>query len=131
MRGLLTLMLAAQCQPISSSPNLTSDIAYHVELSNRAQRDIEAAYEHIAADAPQTAIDFRHGLQGKINFLKVFPQRCGVAPEDKYRDETIRQTVHKSYRILFVIRDDSVHVIHVRHGARREMTAKETKDLEP
>lgn len=104
-------------------------MAYHVELSDRAQRDIVAAYDYIAADAPQAAIDFRYGLQAQINFLNIFPERCGLAPEDQYRDETIRQTFYKSYRILFIIRGETVHVVHIRHGARREMTAKETDDL--
>ena len=44
-------------------------MAYHVELSERAQRDIVAAYEYIAAEATQAAIDFRYGLQERINSL--------------------------------------------------------------
>jgi plasmid stabilization system protein ParE len=54
-------------------------MAFHVELSERSQRDIEAAYEYIAAEASQAAADFRYGLQAQINFLKVFPLRCGLA----------------------------------------------------
>ena len=104
-------------------------MAYHVELSERAQRDIVAAYDYIAAEAPQAAIDFRYGLQERIDFLKVFPQRCGLAPEDQHRDETIHQTFYKSYRILFILRGDTVHVVHIRHGARQELTAKETGEL--
>jgi len=83
-------------------------MAYHVELSERAQRDIVAAYEFIAAETPQAAIDFRHGLEKQVGFLSVFPLRCGLAPEDRYRDETIRQTFYKGYRILFIIREETV-----------------------
>lgn len=38
-------------------------MAYHVELSERAQYDIVAAYDYIAADALQAATIFRYGLQ--------------------------------------------------------------------
>jgi plasmid stabilization system protein ParE len=54
-------------------------MAFHVEPSERSQRDIKAAYEYIAAEASQAAADFRYGLQAQINFLKVFPLRCGLA----------------------------------------------------
>jgi len=104
-------------------------MAFHVELSERAQRDIVAAYDYMAAEVPQAAIDFRYGLQDRIDFLEVFPERCGLAPEDPYRNETIRQTFYKRYRILFIVRGETVHVVHVRHGARRPMSRNETRDL--
>jgi plasmid stabilization system protein ParE len=94
-------------------------MVYHVEISGRAQRDIVAIYDYIAADAPHAAMDFRYGLQAQINFLSVFPERCGLAPEGHYRDGTIRQTFYKSYRILFIIQGETVYVVHIRHGARR------------
>lgn len=104
-------------------------MAYHVDLSQRAQRDFGTAYDYIAAEAPQAAIDFRYGLQERVDSLKTFPQRCSIAPEDQHRDETIRQTFYKSYRVMFIIRDETVYVVHIRHGARREMTAEETAEL--
>jgi len=104
-------------------------MTYHVNLSKRAQRDIVGVYEYIAKDAPQVAIDFRYGLEARINLLKIFPKRCGLAPEDQHHHETIRQILYRTYRILFIIRDETVYIVHVRHGARREMSPKETDSV--
>ena len=41
-------------------------MAYHVELSEQAQVDIEGAYERIRDDAPGAALRWRRGLQQKI-----------------------------------------------------------------
>jgi hypothetical protein len=69
-------------------------MAFHVELSERSQRDIEAAYEYIAAEASQAAADFRYGLQAQSTFSKSF--RCAAAwlfdaeQSDTPRDRLIR-----------------------------------------
>jgi plasmid stabilization system protein ParE len=59
----------------------------------------------------------------QIATLANFPERCGLAPESEHFDEEIRQLPYGKrpnvYRILFVIRGDTVHVLHVRHGSRR------------
>ena len=57
-----------------------------------------------------------------IRTLSKFPMRCNLAPESASFDEPIRELFYGSgnrgtYRILFVIRDRTVWVLHVRHGS--------------
>jgi plasmid stabilization system protein ParE len=42
----------------------------------------------------------------------------GLAYEDRFFSETIRQRLFDSYKILFAIREDTVHVLHIRHQAQ-------------
>jgi plasmid stabilization system protein ParE len=50
------------------------------------------------------------------------PERCPLAPEDALHAEEIRELFYGKlpgrYRILFTVRHESVHVLHIRHGAR-------------
>jgi plasmid stabilization system protein ParE len=41
-----------------------------------------------------------------------------VAYEDRFFAEPIRQRLFDSYKILFAIREDTVHVLHIRHQAQ-------------
>ena len=95
---------------------------FTVELSNRAEADIEESYLYIAKDSPQNALNWRFELEAKIRSLKTFPERCGLAPEHYYAKVEIRQTFHGQYRILFTIRVQTVYVLTVRHGARKLLT---------
>ncbi|MAS05952.1 MAG: hypothetical protein CL534_14910 [Ahrensia sp.] len=52
------------------------------------------------------------------------PERCPLAPENgKWGTEELRQLLYQEYpskyRILFHIADNTVHILQVRHGARR------------
>jgi plasmid stabilization system protein ParE len=53
-----------------------------------------------------------------IRGLATSVQACGLAYEDRFFAETIRQRLFDSYEILFVIREDRVHVLHIRHQAQ-------------
>lgn len=44
--------------------------------------------------------------------------QTALAYEDRFFAETIRQRLFDSYKILFVIREDRVHVLHIRHQAQ-------------
>ena len=60
-------------------------------------------------------------LYDKIYSLETMPKRCALAHENDTFDEELRQLVFKPYRIILTIKDTTVHVIHVRHVARKEM----------
>jgi plasmid stabilization system protein ParE len=65
------------------------------------------------------------GIEDAILSLREFPNRCPLARESREFPEEIRQFLYGrragKYRILFVIRNDEVRILHVRHGARRWM----------
>ncbi len=60
--------------------------------------------------------------------LGELPSRYPCAPENlKARGFEIRNLIIRNYRVIFTITEESVHVLHVRHGAK--MTA-ENDELE-
>ncbi|HEX3358909.1 MAG TPA: type II toxin-antitoxin system RelE/ParE family toxin [Tepidisphaeraceae bacterium] len=95
---------------------------YQVVIQPPAQEDIEAAYLYILERAPAAADKWLSGLENSIQKLERFPTRCGIARESDEFKEDIRQQLYGKrkgiYRILFVIRGETVHVLHVRHSAR-------------
>lgn len=96
-------------------------------LHPTALEDIERAAlwiaEKVSADK---AGEWTRELLRCIQTLENMPERCPLAPENgRWGPEELRQLLFQSYpskyRILFHVRDDVVHVLQVRHGARRGM----------
>jgi len=50
-----------------------------------------------------------------------------VAPESAALGVEVRHLVVGSYRVLFVIRQDTVTVLHIRHAARRRVTEEDSR----
>jgi len=85
-----------------------------------ALADAQAAAAYIAAAAPWNAQRWYDKLLKATQTLAVFPNRCPKAPEaTTLNDPRLRQLIFGNYRIIFLVEDDIVHIIHVRHGARR------------
>ena len=96
---------------------------YRVIIQPNAEAELEAAYLYRQARAPQAAARWFAGLVEAINSLERFPARCPLAPENGHFPEEIRQLLYGArrdvFRILFTIQGDTVHVLHVRHGAQQ------------
>lgn len=59
-----------------------------------------------------------YDIQDAIASLQEFPYRCSVAPEAAIIGREIRQLwvgKGRTHRILFVVEDDTVAIIHIRH----------------
>ena len=102
-------------------------MAYLVEFSTRAARDLEALYleknvaESLAADR------WFNGLERCVATLSRNPYRCPLISELKKSTTEMRHLLYGRkphvYRIIYTV-DESrqvVVVLHVRHGARRRM----------
>jgi plasmid stabilization system protein ParE len=96
---------------------------YQILLEPRAEADIEVIYLFIARRNRESAIKWFNGISAAIQTLETFPQRCPHAPENAFFQEEIREHFYGkrvgTYRILFTIVDQTVHVLHVRHGRRQ------------
>ena len=94
---------------------------WRVAIERSAQQDIEGAYLWLAEREMEAAVHWFNG-NDTIGSLETFPERCPLAPETDFFEPEIRQIFHgrrqHRYRILFTIGERSVHVLHVRHGAR-------------
>jgi toxin ParE1/3/4 len=59
------------------------------------------------------------GVIAAVDTLTSLPRRCPLAPENDDFDVEVRQLLYGEFRILFIVEDEVVRVLHVRHGARR------------
>jgi plasmid stabilization system protein ParE len=97
-----------------------------VEVTDTAEAELDAAYRWLRDEySPAYAARWREGLLDAAGTLETLPERCPLAPEARTFRRRIRQLVygkrHGAYRILFEIRDRTVFVLHIRHGARRQL----------
>jgi plasmid stabilization system protein ParE len=95
---------------------------YRVVITPAANGDLRRAFRYIRQHAPDAARAWLTGARERIQSLEQNPQRARLAPESSTFGEDIRELFHGrgnrgTYRILFVILEDSVFVLHVRHGA--------------
>jgi toxin ParE1/3/4 len=101
-------------------------MAYLVELTVRARKDLVDIYERISAAESLIAARWFNGLEAAIDTLEQFPRRCPVAPESKTRNRELRHLLYGSkrdvYRVLYDIDEPRklVRVRAVRHSAMDE-----------
>lgn len=101
-------------------------MAYRVELTLRAERDLDYIYAYVSADDSEAAARWYFGLEDAIRALGRFPRRCPVAPESKSSKSELRHLLYGSkrdvYRVIFDIDEPRklVRIRTVRHTAMDE-----------
>lgn len=123
--------------------NTDEPLQYIIRFSERARRDIEAAYVWIAETAtPDLADAWLAELDTEIAGLTQFPRRCPAVQENFHQE--VRQLLHRrqgsqmSHRIFFVILHEeadtedppTIKIIHVRHSSRRPLTRREIREIQ-
>jgi plasmid stabilization system protein ParE len=102
---------------------------YRVIIQPPARADIEAAYLYLRDRSEDAAERWLSGLEEAIESLNQLPERFALAPESGEFPEHIRQLIYGRrrgrYRILYLVRENKVHVLHIRHGARRPLRPDE------
>lgn len=84
--------------------------------------DLTNHYRYLTRTAsPEVADDWLEEIRDAVESLTSLPDRCPIAPESDAFPVTIRQLLTGSLRILFTVSHEtkSVHVLHIRHQARR------------
>jgi plasmid stabilization system protein ParE len=104
-------------------------VKYTIEVAATAEEEAEAAFNWLSERTSVHAQEWLDGLYDALHGLAEFPTRWPLARENRRVEEEIRQLLYGKlphvYRVLFVIRGNVVHVLHIRHGARRAMRRKE------
>jgi plasmid stabilization system protein ParE len=104
-------------------------MAYLIDITTRAERDLDSLFEAIRAGDSETALKWYKGLYEAILTLEKLPNRCPVTRENPRLRHLLYGRKPHVYRVIYQVFENEkrVHVLHIRHGARREF--RET-DLE-
>lgn len=93
-----------------------------VVIQPQAANDIAQHVAWIESEgSPEGALRWLVAVESAIESLRSYPERCGLAAEAETVGVEVRQLLLGSHRILFVIEKSEVHVLTVRHGARRSI----------
>jgi plasmid stabilization system protein ParE len=118
-------------------------MTYQVILQPEAEREIRQQARWIVeqSNSPATALRWVNSIRSKIATLKASPLRCPIDPDSDAYGEEVRVLLHgkrnRKFRVLFILRGDTVRVVAIRHAAQRglaeEMEANplESDDIEP
>jgi plasmid stabilization system protein ParE len=104
-------------------------MAFRVELSDQAQRDISAIYDWLRSQQAGDAGErWFLALRTAIGSPADFPSRCSLAPENRATRVEVRQLLYGRqphvYRILLTIEGDILQVLHIRYARRRLAAVK-------
>jgi plasmid stabilization system protein ParE len=107
---------------------------YRIKIAVKAYMDAEDAHAWIAQRTPSRAAKWYLNLFKAMESLQSQPFRCALAPEADAFQEEIRQLLfgkrnHK-YRILYIVRKNTVHILRIIHGARLFLTPEDVPNEE-
>ncbi len=97
-------------------------MAYFVNITTRAERDLAGLYEEINVEHSDAALKWYFALKKAILSLEKQPNRCPVIRKrDKLRHLLYGHKAH-TYRVIYRVleKQKQVEVLHIRHGARRK-----------
>ncbi len=105
-------------------------MVYRVVITTDASKDLNAAAAYIRRDSPSAARRWNAQIRSTIATLSRNPERCLLAPEAEIFAEPIRHLLfghgnRGTYRVIFVIIDNNVIVLHVRHGSMLPLSPQE------
>lgn len=104
-------------------------MAYLVNITSRAERDLAYLYAEINAEHSEAALAWYTGLKEAILSLEVSPNRCPVTPESSHLRHLLYGNKPHIYRVIYRVaeKDKRVDILHVRHGARRRFKQSDFK----
>lgn len=98
-------------------------MAYRVELTGRAARDLAALFEEKNAADSSAAARWFNGLERAVRSLGFFPRRSPAAPESTRVGRPLRHLLYgrkpNVYRVIYEVEERAkiVRVLTIRHGA--------------
>jgi plasmid stabilization system protein ParE len=101
-------------------------MTFRVETTAAAEQDADAILDWLVSQhAGDTGIRWFLALQDAVASLAELPARCPLAPESTAFPFEVRHLLYGRpphvYRILFTIEDNTVYVLHIRHGRRQPL----------
>ena len=91
-------------------------MAHKVIWAPRALAALEEIVEYIAKQSPANAASVAQRIVAATDRLADFPRMGRIVPE--FNREDIREVIVFRYRIIYRVRQDSVQLLDIVHGAR-------------
>ena len=98
-------------------------MAYRIEITTRAQRDLMSIYQRIEAETSVQAARWFNGMAVALSSLEAYPRRNPVTPENKRWRHLLYGKKPYVYRIIYKIEEDTstVFILHIRPPRRDRM----------
>ncbi|TVP79106.1 MAG: hypothetical protein EA352_01005 [Gemmatimonadales bacterium] len=93
---------------------------FRVRIEQEARENLRTHFLDLRERDPDSTypLEWYLGIRAAIRDLEEAPERFGTAYEDRFFQEHIRHRLYDSWKVLFTIRGDTVHVLHIRHQAQ-------------
>jgi toxin ParE1/3/4 len=91
-------------------------MAHKIKWSPKAAEDVEAIASYISQDSPAYAAAVVKKILDVTRNLSYFPFSGRVVPE--FDEETIREQLAYSYRVIYRVQGETVTIAAVIHGRR-------------
>jgi plasmid stabilization system protein ParE len=98
-------------------------MAFLVDITPHAERDLARLYRQVNAEYSEAAMEWYLGIKQAILSLEERPNRCPLArKKDKLRHLLYGHKPH-IYRVIYRVSEKQKHVevLRIRHGARRSL----------
>jgi addiction module RelE/StbE family toxin len=88
-----------------------------------ALKQLESIRDYLAQTSPEYAHKIAERLVKRSEQIGAFPHSGRMVPE--YEIDEVRQVIERSYRIIYLIKEDRIEVLAVIHTSRRELPQEE------
>jgi toxin ParE1/3/4 len=98
-------------------------MAYRVEITSRAERDLAEIYGRIQAETSPVAAKWFNGMARALISLEQYPKRAPITPENRSSRHLLYGKKPHVYRIIFKIdvKTSTVYILHIRPPGRDRM----------
>jgi plasmid stabilization system protein ParE len=103
-------------------------MAAQIVWSPESADDLEQIVRHIARDSERYAANVAAKIVATVEHAAEFPRAGRMVPEFD-DDDQWRERIVYSYRVIYRIYGDAVHVVAIIHGARDFFRALGDRDL--
>jgi plasmid stabilization system protein ParE len=102
-------------------------MAYSVDITERAERDMERLYSTIEAESSEQARIWFNGLERTVLSLDEHPAKGATIPEGGELRHLLYGRKGRRYRVIYAIDEPGrvVTVLHIRHGARNAFRSED------
>lgn len=85
-----------------------------IHWSPQALHQAGEIIDYLAADRPNTALNWLEGLERRLAAIPAMPEQGRVVPE--WHEPTVREVIYKCHRIIYEVHTDRIEVLIIRHS---------------